>query len=157
MTLARLVVVVLLVGSIPAISQEQQSQSQSPQDNSRVAAKASTFAAGQLQPRSGADAESLLRDLGTRQRQIELGEHGSALLVDRSDGGQFLVIPMQSDDVELLGDEICYTIRSYVVARDTRDSDSTHPVKSSTCQMASRFRVKTVAPTDVAPAEKVER
>jgi len=42
----------------------------------------------------------------------------------------------------LEADTTCYAIRSYVVARDDRDSDSTHPVGSSTCQPASRYRLK---------------
>jgi len=40
-------------------------------------------------------------------------------------------------------DDICFTVRSYVVARDSKDSDSVHPVSSSTCQMGSRYRLKT--------------
>jgi hypothetical protein len=43
---------------------------------------------------------------------------------------------------QLEADTTCYTIRSYVVARDDEDSDSTHPVGSSTCQPTSRYRVK---------------
>ena len=39
-------------------------------------------------------------------------------------------------------DTLCYKIRSYVVARDSRDSDSVHPVGYSTCQPASRYRLK---------------
>jgi len=39
-------------------------------------------------------------------------------------------------------DEFCYAIRSYVVARDSKDSDSTHPVSSSTCRPANRYHVK---------------
>jgi hypothetical protein len=43
----------------------------------------------------------------------------------------------------LAGDDtLCYTIRSYVVARDSKDSDSVHPVGYSTCQPASRYRLK---------------
>lgn len=42
-----------------------------------------------------------------------------------------------------LGDgTLCYKIRSYVVARDSKDSDSVHPVGYSTCQPASRYRLK---------------
>ena len=40
-------------------------------------------------------------------------------------------------------DGTCYAIRSYVVARDSKDSDSTHPVSYSTCQPSSRYRVRT--------------
>jgi hypothetical protein len=40
-------------------------------------------------------------------------------------------------------DATCFTMRSYVVARDSKDSDSTHPTGYSTCQPASKYRVKT--------------
>jgi hypothetical protein len=36
----------------------------------------------------------------------------------------------------------CYSIRSYVVARDSKDSDSTHPAGYSTCQPAARYGLK---------------
>jgi hypothetical protein len=39
-------------------------------------------------------------------------------------------------------EESCYAIRSYVVARDDKDSDSTHRVGSSTCRPASRYHVR---------------
>jgi hypothetical protein len=41
------------------------------------------------------------------------------------------------------GDGICYTMRSYVVARDKKDSDAVHPVSYSTCQMGSKYHLKT--------------
>jgi hypothetical protein len=44
---------------------------------------------------------------------------------------------------ELDADIDCLKIRSYVVARDSKDSDSTHLVRYSTCQPASRYRLKT--------------
>jgi hypothetical protein len=40
-------------------------------------------------------------------------------------------------------DTVCLKIRSYVVARDDRDSDSVHLVGYSTCQPASRYRLRT--------------
>jgi hypothetical protein len=39
-------------------------------------------------------------------------------------------------------DTTCYTIRSYVVARDSKDSDSTHPAGYSTCRRATRYHLK---------------
>jgi len=42
----------------------------------------------------------------------------------------------------LAGDNTCLSIRSYVVARDSRDSDSTHPVSYSTCQPSNRYQVR---------------
>jgi hypothetical protein len=44
-------------------------------------------------------------------------------------------------------DSLCLSIRSYLVARDAPDSDSTHLVGSSTCQPASRYRLKTAEET----------
>lgn len=43
----------------------------------------------------------------------------------------------------LAGDSYCLKIRSYVVARDSKNSDSVHPVGYTTCVPASRFRLKT--------------
>jgi hypothetical protein len=40
-------------------------------------------------------------------------------------------------------DSLCYAIRSYVVARDDKDSDTTHPVRYSTCQPSRRYALKT--------------
>ena len=39
-------------------------------------------------------------------------------------------------------DTVCYTMRSYLMAREARDSDVTWPAGYSTCQKASRFGVK---------------
>ena len=44
----------------------------------------------------------------------------------------------------LPGDTTCYVISSYVVARDQKNSDSTHFVGYSTCQPANRYRLKSV-------------
>lgn len=41
------------------------------------------------------------------------------------------------------GDSYCLNIRSYVVARDSKNSDSVHLVGSTTCVPASRFRLRT--------------
>lgn len=40
-------------------------------------------------------------------------------------------------------DSTCYAIRSYVVERDDKESDSTHLVRSSTCVPATKYGVKT--------------
>ena len=45
-------------------------------------------------------------------------------------------------------DATCLTIRSYVVARDSKDSDSTHLVRYSTCQPASRYQLRTAVGSD---------
>jgi hypothetical protein len=43
----------------------------------------------------------------------------------------------------LAPETMCYSIRSYVVARDHKHSDSVHPVGYTTCVPASRYRLKT--------------
>jgi hypothetical protein len=39
-------------------------------------------------------------------------------------------------------DNVCYTVRSYLVARESRDSDVTLPVGYRTCTPSSKFGVK---------------
>ena len=48
-----------------------------------------------------------------------------------------------SPDGPLAADTLCYAIRSYVVKRDSKDSDSVHPAGYSTCVPAARYRLKT--------------
>ena len=48
-----------------------------------------------------------------------------------------------SPDGTLTAGTTCYAIRSYVVARDNKDSDSVHPVGYSTCIPTTRFHLKT--------------
>ena len=40
------------------------------------------------------------------------------------------------------GDKVCYTMRSYIVARESRGSDSTKPVGYSICQPSSKYELK---------------
>jgi hypothetical protein len=42
--------------------------------------------------------------------------------------------------------DTCYYIRSYLMARDSKDSDSTHLVGTSTCQPALQYGLKTTDP-----------
>jgi hypothetical protein len=47
---------------------------------------------------------------------------------------------------------VCYMLRTYRVARESPDSDSTRPAGYSTCQRASRFQFKTAVDTrEIAP------
>jgi len=54
---------------------------------------------------------------------------------------------------ELERDGVCYTLRTYVVARDEKDSDSTHVVRATRCLPATRLQFKTAT----APAPKPAR
>jgi hypothetical protein len=63
-------------------------------------------------------------------------ETRTLLVGPEADAGMFLT-GMEGPD------GTCYAIRSYVVARDSKDSDSTHPVSYSTCQPAKRYVLRT--------------
>lgn len=56
-------------------------------------------------------------------------------------------------DGQPLADNVCYSIRSYVVVRDSPHSDTTHLVGYSTCQPATRFRVRSTS-GEVPPAPR---
>ena len=64
-----------------------------------------------------------------------------------NNGSFALLLPSDSSSIasdrRLIPDTVCYKIRSYVVARDSRNSDSVHPVGYSTCQPASKYRLRT--------------
>ena len=76
-------------------------------------------------------------------------------VLDRLQNGQFQVNRgnqfrvdnlVRTPDVALLttpDDSVCYTMRTYVVAKDSKDSDATHPVRYTTCQPSGRYRLKT--------------
>jgi len=49
-----------------------------------------------------------------------------------------MVVPFLAGD-----DSYCLKIRSYTVARDSKNSDSVHPTGYTTCVPASRFRLRT--------------
>jgi hypothetical protein len=51
--------------------------------------------------------------------------------------------PLRLKTETLDSDVTCYTIRTYVVARDSKDSDSTHPAGYSTCQPSAQYQLKT--------------
>jgi hypothetical protein len=59
---------------------------------------------------------------------------------------QFSLPPTSAfdSDGQLQPDTLCYSMRSFKVARDGPQSDSTHPAGYSTCQPAARFHVHTI-------------
>lgn len=59
-------------------------------------------------------------------------------------------MPMPPLETQMADAGACYSIRSYVVARDSKGSDATHLVGYSTCRPANRYRVwKTAQPNAV--------
>jgi hypothetical protein len=78
-----------------------------------------------------------------------LSGHANANAVNKDESFNLHLIPVPAGDKIALwpegeygGDSVCFTIRSYVVARDDKNSDSVHPVGYSTCQPATRYRLK---------------
>jgi hypothetical protein len=70
------------------------------------------------------------------------------LLTVPSSPANSLSEPAKFGPPEQLSDDVfCYTMRSYVVARDSKHSDSVHPVGYSTCQPASKYRLRTTQMT----------
>ena len=45
-------------------------------------------------------------------------------------------------------DDTCLKLRTYVVARDSKDSDSTHYVGYTNCQPSSRYQLRTTVGSD---------
>ena len=60
------------------------------------------------------------------------------------------------DGLELERDGVCYTLRTYEMARDERDSDSTHMVRATRCLPAWKLQFKT-ATESVHPADPGSR
>jgi len=65
-----------------------------------------------------------------------------SMRVDRFEAGlDFnLLTPIREAQAE--SDTTCFAIRSYVMARDNKESDSTHPVRYSTCQPSTQYHVR---------------
>jgi hypothetical protein len=136
MTLARLLPVLLLF-SLPAFTQDQQpfTQGAAARGNWLFDLRSDTAATPQepwrIVPSKPADSSSGQNALDPlrldqyRLDQIKGDPHTRHFKLDALDA-----------------DTTCYAIRSYVVARDSKDSDSTHPAGYSTCQPSNRYRVR---------------
>lgn len=66
-------------------------------------------------------------------------DHGFVMTTPEMGSKGIVVLP----DGPLAADMTCLAIRSYVVKRDSKDSDSVHPAGYTTCVPAARFRLKT--------------
>lgn len=131
MSYARLLAATMLFSSL-AFSQQVTSSPTGPTLSSHASASAQVAAApwkvlaNQPATESGTDPMDHMRVNQFRIDRNTLPLPGTALRAQPGD------------------DTICYVISSYVVARDSKDSDAVHLVHHSTCQPSSRYRVKTV-------------
>jgi hypothetical protein len=159
MTLARLLLAALLICSLPAFSQDQQlNTSQIPSSpissamTSAVTSKNAAVAPSEpwnIFPNLPAD----LRSDSKERIRVDQFRYDPDTFDFRTGRSKWepktreLRLGTRPD-----GDTTCYAIRSYVVARDSKDSDSTHPAGYSTCQRASRYHLKTTV-GEPAPAK----
>jgi hypothetical protein len=152
MTLTRLLVAALFFCSVPAFAQDQQPLKQRTFKQSELARGTWFF----LKSDAAATPGEPWRIGLNRPADATAGTNP----MDRLQLDKFKVYRSKTDTrTFLLGPEAdagmvlssldgpdgvitCLKIRSYVVARDSKDSDSTHPVSYSTCQPSNRYRVK---------------
>lgn len=142
MHLARLLPIALLVCSVPVLTQVQPLSGPlatlAAQDHSsQVTSPDPWKVVPNLPPdlNSGRDTQDSMR---IDQFRILDPSNGSLIALNPNPKTRVLVLPYGQPD----GDTTCYAIRSYVVERDSKDSDSTHLAGYSTCQRANRFRMK---------------
>ena len=152
MTPVRLLAVALLISSLPTVAQNSKLglNISHPVDTVAHRFKVDLGSGGDVsklaepwriipnQPANATPEEDPLSRL--RIDEYKLPQHGSrdlALLAPLQDSGAFPGAQRQAADT------ICYSIRNYLVARDSKSSDATHPAGYSTCQPASRYHVKT--------------
>ena len=133
MTLARILIAALLFFSLPAFTQDQKSGAQLPTMG------AYSFASN-VPAATSAEPWRIIENPtsnpeSTKRMRVDQFHFDRDLAAHRSN----LVLGLDGRDA----DTTCYKIRSYVVARDSKDSDSTHMTGYSTCQAASKYRVKT--------------
>jgi hypothetical protein len=154
MTLARLLTAWLVFCCLPALAQDKQSPSSSPSTlRVRVhSTKGLVLGEAFLFPYSSArPAEPWMIfsdrsvDLGSGQNALD-PPHLDQYKLDQTRGDaharHFKIYPLPATLVVDSNGPTCYAIRSYVVARDSKDSDSTHPAGYSTCQPSNRYQVK---------------
>jgi hypothetical protein len=89
----------------------------------------STWATGQQNP--------LLRFHGTEPPIFGQDQATEIKILDTQRFGTYHISP------DLLADQYCLKIRSYQMARDSKNSDYTHLVGYSTCLPASKYRLRT--------------
>jgi hypothetical protein len=156
MTLTRLLAVTLLLCSLSAFAQDQQSQGSQPSTRPRSSSCTFGCAAPSVIsrdkrflfafiPSTVATASEPWRIFPESPPPPVSGQ----TRLDQTPLDQLKlevrVRQLLESQLDRLRDEgpTCYAIRSYVVARDSQDSDSVHPAGYSTCQPSTRYGLKT--------------
>jgi hypothetical protein len=139
MTSARFLLVLfaaVLLCSVSVLAQDQPA-------NSTTNVKPNASEPWRILPNTDPSSDPLLRLQDSAQSgstsDLQAKAQQNLLEAEAQNLRHFAVTP----DGQIADDATCYAIRSYVVARDGKDTDSTHPVSYSTCQPASRYRLRT--------------
>ena len=147
MTLARLLAAALVVCSLPALTQDNRNGGPAPGNThghrtyfpSCCATAATPSEPWRLIPNQASAAASTMAAVRIGQYKVDsyqLDNRGKIFLPYRIGSGGDPLNEYANNDTT------CYAIRSYVVARDAKDSDSTHPTGYSTCRPSDRYHVK---------------
>jgi hypothetical protein len=135
MTSARLVLIALLVSSASAFAQTPSDLATPRTDPAAKNLPSDSWKIGS-QPADSKSANDPIERM--RIDQFRINPKGLPFEKDARSDLMTLNLDGQPGD-----DTTCYAIRSYLVARDSKTSDATHPVGYSTCQPASRYHVRT--------------
>jgi len=143
MTSARLFAAALLFCSLPAIAQDRQtmpgnSVSASVKNGEATATPSEPWRFIPNRPDLTSESADHIRVDQYRLDRGQLDPPAGRPKMDAQTGGTIM-----GEEGSMEADATCYAIRSYVVARDSKDSDSTHPAGYSTCRRASRYHLKT--------------
>jgi hypothetical protein len=156
MTSARLVALVVLLSSLLVFAQDKKPDTKSA-SSSEPAIKTTSPEPWRIYPDLTAKADvapdSLSRLQNTRP---QIGKKDPVASPDEH--LTFPVVPGSPMTFRSPGqradDDTCLKIRSYQVARDSKDSDSTHFVGYSTCQPSSRYQLRTTVGSEKPAATK---
>jgi hypothetical protein len=146
MRTARLLTLIFLLCSLSVLAQDE-SKLPAVSPPKVVAFAPGSRAVAKEPPKIAAVNASALNSSKSSFTQLQSGIQDQKL--NRDDVDNLLTDPASGKaktagiNEESANDNDCLYIRSYVVARDSKDSDSTHPVSYSTCQPARRYGLKT--------------
>lgn len=136
---SRLLVAVVLLGSGFAFAQAAlpSERSLAPTDSQNAAATPEPW---RILPNKAGDATVPQARLEASQvrKDMDRPTPDTKFLLPNAAVRDFVIPPFA------LADGTCFAIRSYVVARDSKDSDSVHPAGYSTCVPANKYRIRKV-------------
>jgi hypothetical protein len=141
MTLAHLVAVALVLYGLPVMAQDKQPKPEAVVEHpsTQINLQTPDFIAEQTAPPEPWLVVWNQPAVIASGRNLLVGDHLEQPRLNQSK----TVPPLHLKAKTLDSDVTCLTLRTYVVARDSKDSDSTHPAGYSTCQPSAQYQLKT--------------